>query len=367
MSVYFVYRSHYEGPSGKHVRVLDGDSVLGWFQSAWERAKAADDIGEWLKAELGCDVYGLASIFEAARDEPLPPPKTDRKLKSYLEEHLYVEGEILFKPHALQVLTNDDEIELAYFFLDDHYLALNPGRAAYLLHEGWRLPLSGGEVTSRPSIEAKEVLPPGNGEGVTYLAFLAFYDSGGLTDLEEWGGPCRIEGMRVPQLCGHLENTAPAEDWPMELVLLRSQLRTDEPSGQQLASALGRVAQLPVLRIGGGDLGDPPSGESVEQARDRVERGVGSLKGELDHDPSKSMVGASDHLAQLCLQVGDFFGKEAFHQWIIFDDLWAGQHPDLAGGILRYAKRWDVLTAVTVAPPGGRSLPRPDQSLYLFV
>ena len=54
---------------------------------------------------------------------------------------------------------------------------------------------------------------------------------------------------------------------------------------------------------------------------------------------------ASDHLAQLCLHVGDFFGKDTYHQWIIFDDLWAGEHPDLAEGILRYAKRWDVLTS----------------------
>ena len=166
MSVYFVYRSHYEGPSGKHVRVLDGDSVLGWFQSAWERAKAADDIGEWLKAELGCDVYGLASIFEAARDESLPPPKTDRKLKSYLEEHLYVEGEILFDPHAIQVFTDDDEIELAYFLFDDHYLRDNPGRAAYLLHEGRELPRRAGIIpTSRASVRRKSD-PLGMGLGL---------------------------------------------------------------------------------------------------------------------------------------------------------------------------------------------------------
>jgi hypothetical protein len=345
MGVHFVYRSHYEGPSGKHVRVLDADSVLGWFQGVWERAKGAEDVAAWVEAELGTSVYGLASIFEAARDESLPPSKTDWKLKSYLEEHLYVEGEIIFDPHALQVLTDDDEIELAYFFLDDQYLKENPGRAVYLLHEDWRLPATNGEVSYRPSIETKEVLPAGVGEGVTYLAFLAFYDSGGLTDLDAWGGPCRIEGVRLPGLAGYLETTPPDDSWPMELVLLRSQLRTDEPKGQQVASALGRVAHLPVLRIGEGDLGNPPSGESIEQARVRVERGVGSLKGVLDHDPTKSLVGASDHLAQLCLHVGDFFGKDVYHQWIIFDDLWAGEHRDLAEGILRYAKRWDVLTA----------------------
>jgi hypothetical protein len=33
-----------------------------------------------------------------------------------------------------------------------------------------------------------------------------------------------------------------------------------------------------------------------------------------------------------------------FHRWIIFDDLWASEHRDLADGILRYAKRWGILT-----------------------
>jgi hypothetical protein len=221
MSVHFVYRSHYEGPSGKHVRRLDADSVLGWFQSAWERAKVAEDISEWLADELGTSVYGFSSIFEAARDESLPPPTTDRKLKSYLEEHLYVEGEILHEPHALQVLTDDDEIELAYFFFDDDYLKGNPGRAAYLLHEDWRLPTTSGEATLQPSIMTKEIWPAGNGPGATYLAFLTFSDSLNLTDLDV-DGPCRIEGVRVPELADYLADARPDESWPLELKLLRS-------------------------------------------------------------------------------------------------------------------------------------------------
>jgi hypothetical protein len=295
MSVYFVYRSHYEGPSGKHVRVLDADSVLGWFQSIWERAKVAEDISRWLKSELGCDVYGFASIFEAARDKSLPPPTSDRKLKSYLDEYLYVEGEFKYKRHALQVLTNDDEIELAYFLFDDHYTGGHPGRAAYLLHEAWKLPTRNGEMPVAPSVKVKKLKPSAKGEGTTYLAFLAFYDSGHLSDLDEWGGPCRIEGVRVPHLAEYLEATTVKESWPFELGLLRSQLWPQESDGDRVAAALGRVAHLPVLRLNESDLGNPPSGESVEQARVRVERGVKSLKGILDHDPSKSLVEASDH------------------------------------------------------------------------
>jgi UV DNA damage repair endonuclease len=64
----------------------------------------------------------------------------------------------------------------------------------------------------------------------------------------------------------------------------------------------------------------------------------------LDHDPSKSLISTTDHLLQLCLHTGICFGRDVHHQWIFFDDLWAGANPDLADGILRYAQRWDVLS-----------------------
>ena len=341
MSVYFVYRSHYEGPSGKHVRVLDGDSVLGWFQSAWERAKAADDIGEWLKAELGCDVYGLASIFETARDESLPPPKTDRKLKSYLEEHLYVEGEILFDPHAIQVFTDDDEIELAYFLFDDHYLRDNPGRAAYLLHEGRELPTTSGNNSYQPSISSKEIRPTGHGSGATYLAFLAFSDSLNLTDLDV-AGPCRIDGVRLPRLGDYLVGSSPNETWPLELKLLRSQLLPPD-DGLALSATFKRVARFPILRITGWMMHSGIGLGTQDQARGEFGAILEKLADEgYTNDPSNSIISVGDHVAQLCLSI-DSEG-EMYHQWIIFDDLWAGQHPDLAEGILRYANRWDVLT-----------------------
>jgi hypothetical protein len=343
MSAYFVYRSHYDGPSGKHVRVLDAETVLGWFQAAWERAKAAEDAAEWVEAEVGTVVYGFASIFEAAQDESLPPPTSDSALRSYLEEHLYAEGEIRYRPHALQVLTDDDEIELAYYVLDDEYLKAHPGRAAYLLHEGWKLPTTSGDVPFEPRIEAKEVKPSGAGTGATYLAFLAFYDSGGLSDLDV-EGPCRIGGVRVPQLAKYLEAARPDETWPFELALLRSQVRPEDPTDVRLGAALERVARLPVLRISDTDSRALLRPASLEVARTLVEGAVKGLPGVPDHDASKSLVGASDRIAQLCLHVGNWSGRDVYHQWIVFDDLWAGEHRDLAEGILRYAKRWDVLT-----------------------
>ena len=241
MSVYFVYRSHYEGPSGKHVRRLSADSVLGWFQAVWERAKQANDASEWVSSELGCSVYGFESIFEAARDESLPPPTSDRKLKSYLEEHLHVEGEILYAPHALQVLTDDDEIELASYFFDDDLLNKHPGRAAYLLHEDWRLTVTSGERPYAPAIETKTVGASGDGPGTTYLAFLAFYDSMNL-DLD---GPWRIDGVRLPGLTDYLRGATPGESWPFELKLIRSQLPPDDSAG---TTSVWRWSESPASR-----------------------------------------------------------------------------------------------------------------------
>lgn len=341
MSVYFVYRSHYAGPSGKHVRRLDGDSVLGWLQAVWNRAKQADDTSEWVKSEIGTSVYGFDSIFEAARDENLPLPKSDRKLKSYLEEHLYVEGEIKYKPHALQVLTDDDEIELAYYIFDDHYLAEHPARAAYLLHEDWLLPLTPGERPYVPGIETKLIDPTVSGTGTTYLAFLNFYDSMNL-DLDE-GGPIRIDGVRLPQLAGYLRESEPDEDWPLELRLLRSQLRPDDSGDDGLRRALERVTRLPVLQIGGTVMTSTLGLGTVEQAAVELEGILTKLPASKHgFDPSRSLVGTGDHIAQLCLHTG--WEDRMYHQWFLFDDLWAGEHPDLADGVLRYAKRWDVLS-----------------------
>lgn len=342
MSVYFVYRSHYEGPSGKHVRHLEGDSVLGWFQGVWERAKQADDASEWVKSEIGTSVYDFASIFEAARENDLPPPASDRKLKSYLDDHLHVEGEALYRPHALQVLTDDDEIELACYVFDDHFLKEHPDRAAYLLHEHWQLPVTHGEAPYFPAIETKVVDPSGAGPGTTYVAFLTFYDSLNLTDLDV-EGPWRIDGVRLPGLMDFLREAMPGEEWPFELKLLRSQLPQDAHAGSGLQTSLEGVVRFPVLRIGGSMLTSKIGLGTVEQATAELERILGDLGGQDERpNPSRALISTGDHIAQLCLPLDSEGGT--YHQWFLFDDLWAGEHPDLADGVLRYAKRWDALS-----------------------
>jgi uncharacterized protein (TIGR02996 family) len=377
MAVYFVYRSHYEGPSGKHVRRFDDCTVLDWFRNHWDdlRADAKGAAGR-VEALLGCRVYGFSSLFESAAEHNLPAPATTDDLEAYLNEHLYVEGELYFRPHSIEVLTDDDEIQLAYYIFDDDFLARQRRKAAYLLHDGWRLPGRHGAGGFTPRERTTALRPAARGEGTTYLAFLAYYDSLNLDDIE---CASRIKGVRVPDLARYLVRAQPRE-WPFELRLLRSQLlavpaeagatergflseletspddapwlvysdwladQGRPPAGLVLLErALRAASHYPVAKVCN-RLPTTGAGEGTPlEAREELAALAARLGRPGAQGPARSLLHVEDHLAQLCLHTDRWGNRDLFHQWVFFDDCWASAHPDLARGVLCYAARWDVL------------------------
>jgi uncharacterized protein (TIGR02996 family) len=383
MGVYFVYRSHYEGPACKHLKRFEDASVLDWFRKRWMGLACEDvrEAQERVDREMGTHVFDLACIFQAIAERGLTAPETESQLHQLFRAHLNWGGEILARPHCLQWLTDDDELEMAYYFFDDHFLARHADRAAFLLREGWQLPGGRGERGYRPRVPTAELTPRGQGEGTTYCVLIAYYDSGNLTHLEESGG-WRIRGARLPQFCRYLATVSPDSDWPFELRLLRSQLFArptplikeeaaflatlqEEPGdiatweaysdwleehGQSRAglTVLLRALQgathypvgpmtnqLPLRDFGLGSIG---------AARAELEALAEQVKDHANNDPSRSLVAVQDHVAQLCLHTAVWGKEDLFHQWIFFDDLWASAHPDLARAILRFMGRWDVLS-----------------------
>src|SRR5579884_2914592 len=133
MAIHFVYRSHYHGPTGLYVKHFDEPSILDWFRNRWRGVRYDDGANEYATGLLGTNVYGFASLFDRIAEQSISPPRSPRALGEALKAHLYVEGEVLFSPHVMQVLTDDDEIQLAYYFFDDEYLAKHGQRAAFLL------------------------------------------------------------------------------------------------------------------------------------------------------------------------------------------------------------------------------------------
>jgi hypothetical protein len=354
MSVYFVYRSPYAGPSGKHIRCFPDASVLDWFRRVWVATTALNETSEldahgWLKAELGTSAYGLSSLFENAQDKNLPPPETAAQLEEYIKAELSSEGPKLFSEHAIRVKTDDDDLDLAYFFFDDHYLKEKPQRARYLLYEDWALPTENGKGGFTPNRTIRPLEPAAHGEGAVYIVILSYYDSGCL-DLP---GPRIVPGVRLPGFADYLRRSRPTprsesepgfwvQRWPFELTLLRASL---PKTGPDLSGALARCNQFPFFQVGGGssELGVGSFLEAKAEYKALKEKILAKNPDARHGDPKKSLFRTEEHLAQAALHVGLWPGAGNFHQWYFFDDIWASAHPTLANAFLDYASRWDVL------------------------
>ncbi|GAA3036616.1 hypothetical protein [Streptosporangium longisporum] len=338
---HFVYRTHYEGPLGKRVRRLPDATVLDWFRRGWRTVvdDPAGDARAWVAAELGGDVYGLSTIFEDAREHRLPAPRSWRDLADMLPEHLYHEGDLLVDEHSVRVHTDDDEVELPYFFFDDTLAARHPERVAYLLHDGWPLPDdtregggTGAGTTRDPDAGPDADAPHGPDAVATHAVLLTFYDSESIC----WQPPFSFPGVRLPALAAHLRATAEdLTEWPHELLVLRALVA---PGDDDLGPALRRCNHWPSYD---GELPPELLGEHAPAhafALGRLEESAsgGDLGG--GRDPSRTLLECGAHLAQMSIHLDGHFGHQ---QWFVFDDVWAGRHGDLAASLLRYATDWD--------------------------
>jgi uncharacterized protein (TIGR02996 family) len=359
MSVTFVYRSHYDNPGCKHVRRFETDTVLDWFRSIWKPFRAAPDHAAdqadfYAEKLIGRDVYSFPSLFEKIAEHGWPPPRTMRELVGRLEEALYV-GEMKSGPHHVQVLTDDDELEMAIYVFDDHYAEKHPERVTFLVREDWRLPDGAADGSFKPP-KAPKVRKLVSGEGCTYFAHLAAYDSGSLTDLPEFGQHGRVDGVRVPDFPRYLfameplaRTEAGREELNGELLQLFDGLTrfADKARGDEKAFLTGLRARpddraawsaysdwLEERGRGPGDvlrqtlIGYKPEAGCSQDAR----------------KPRKDQALVQGHVAQACKHIDHWdFAGDVYHHLILFDDLWAAAHPDLATSILRFASRWDVL------------------------
>jgi uncharacterized protein (TIGR02996 family) len=374
--VYFVYRSHYDSPSGKRLARFEDDTLLGWFRSHWPTI-AKGDVGDL----LGFGVYGFGSLFGYDIEVIPPPPATDEELANYVQGNLYSEGPILTSPHLITVQTDDDELEVAYYIFDGHYLEEYGDRASFLLHEGWQLPGGSADGPFEPTEPAWADVPTGQGEGDLYWACEAFQDS---SNFENMGPATRIKGVHVADLARYLARNEPSDMWSDYWLLLRTQLFAegatsepleasfreallDDPDDEAtwaaysdwlqerdlppagliiLERALHGVAHYPLADLDGTGCWNVVRTGTVRQARAALEAAFQAYTPHRhrSHDPAKSCIHVEEHLAQLCVHVARWDRTDLYQQWIFFDDRWGAAHPDLANSILRFTRCWDMLS-----------------------
>lgn len=372
--VYLVSRSEYEVPMGHRVDVFDSPDLLSWFQEHWGTEELERIIsGESRDADgTHASWSGFSQIF--SQMEESKSPQTWDELKTFLED-CHTEGATLVTEHAVQGLTDDDEIDTVWYLFDDEFAEANPGRVGYLLHDRWQLDEAVGEAGASSPESTIEIPSSGNagGEGKVYCVFVSALD--GLT-IRDITGNRRFDGMRLPGFRDYLcqaevplakrwdGNMGPA--WPEELLLLRAAFLRSEPSKDfhQALLDLGpnNINQwLPLAR----PLSDLAfnlkeerflAGEKEGCQRDwrRLMDAIVTERSKSNshwsHEMMPPLVQASPHFCQIRFHEKGTGGSGADlsegHQgtaWLFFDDLWMTAHPDLAESLLRYGKGWDVL------------------------
>jgi hypothetical protein len=375
---WFVYRSPYEGPSGRRVRRLPDATPLAWFQRLWqttadeERFDRDADAHDWveanLEADLGGHVYGLSSVFStsdngasaslrADRRGPLPA-STWQELEELLRRHLHVEGgphdQIHVDEHSVRVGTDDDEVDLAYYFFDDT-LAAASDQTAYLLLEDWRLPVAlgeGGRFDEPAGV--RRLTARRGGTGASYVVALKPEDH--FAHSCDLVPPTVLVGVRLPELASHLRSVRPSPadpGWPATLLILRSLVA---PMDQRVGPTLRRYTH---------SVGRMQERDAAEQVRRSATQGHATAHGALEEllqrpppgqgtswsepDAARSCVSDTEHLVQALVHVHELFGYE---RWYLFDDVWADSHPELAASLLRYASSWDPFDAADAPGQG---------------
>lgn len=323
--LYLAYRSGYF-PNCRYIKEFEEESILNWFQRYWDKftTENPEEDDDYVKV-LGTHIYGF-SIWQVD-DEPIPSSPTNfEELISIIGKYIY-NNEIEGDENCLKVLTDDDEIELAWFLFTEKYKQENFDNLSLWFCN--QLPIRYGENGLKLNVEI-EILPQGNKEGCVYFISCPIYDGANLEDLE---GAYKIENIRLPDLITYLkENEFEDSGYEYdagysELEFLQYISRGSE--NINVETLFNIFSKIPITEL------------NVNQDGTNQYEGctIDELLGlDLRNDAKKSIVNASEHICEISINtVGEFY-----NYWIIFDDLWVEENEKLAKSILCFGKDWKI-------------------------
>lgn len=363
MATHLVYRTPYIEKNQKFYRQFPEQTVLEWFQSLW---KFYDDDADVfygnVKQYIGTNIYGfwgpfrMDMAYQEDRSNPVPPASS-AELSTYLLRG-YVNEVQVISEHAVQVLTDDDELDAAYYIFDDYYAASHADIVRYLIHDSWELPTSfvASPHFDPPVIDYYE-FNPGKGEGAIYCIIASDWGAGGnYSNLKDH--VIKIPGVRLDDgLVEHLLSSTPDDSWLEDFLWWRTQIDEDE---RTLSRMFANFGQLPAFHMT--YLDTEYSYDSFYHTNHRVGRAYLATYFAQYPRPSHHLIyndpaalsffQESKHFFQASIYVESWKEHPTFdlgtnfpvyYHYIFFDDLWASSNPHLAYSLLRYGSRWDVL------------------------
>ena len=337
MATYFVYRCGDLGPTARHLKRFEDATVLDWFRNHWRPFADYDSANAYLNELVGVKVYSIGDLYFDDEQPELPRPETLDDVRAAVLRTYH--NAICFEEHCVQVLTDDDETDMAFYFFDDVFLLKHRDLAAYVLNEDWRLPEGEGEEGWAASESTRPALGEirGDGPGCLYTAVI---DTCGGHHLGDGFAAQHVLGVRVPELCRWLMRLPGSlEDHDYHFEELRSVLLSkDLTQSREERAFLKALQKDPHDDVTWKVYGDwtqdqgvrPPGLRLLERALPRHRSGG---------NPKRNLAQVGDRVGQLFAHEGD----KDFEHWFFFDDLWGNAHPALANALLRYT-RWDMLS-----------------------
>ncbi len=325
MKIYFAFRSGYEKTT-RYVKEFEADSVLDWFQKNWDTFQGEYGCEENL---LGVHVYGFPIDDEDLEEgQKVQKPKTLSQLKAQIEEYIY-QNETKINANCLQVYTDDDEIELAWYVFDEKFIENNPDKIAIWLN-GY-LPTTFGNNGLKLASKCIEITPNGTENGCVYYGSNPFYDSGNFETLE---GLYKIENIRLPTLLNYLRANQINVKKGAEPTYGLNELRFIQFIAKQLPTAnfteiIEMLGKMPLTELEDIDLENLDNYSLNDIMKTNTE----------NFEPSKSsFIKINEHCCEWNTVAMDMF----HNYFVFFDDLWVEKNESFAKNLAQFTKTWQL-------------------------
>jgi len=125
--VTFIARTPYDQPLGRVVRRFEVDSIQDWFRKYWQCGDSTEQV---FRAFLPL----VEGVLKGNQDVRLNHNDFVASLKSALESCLHC-NRLHVTEHAIEIISDDDEQTVLFYWFDSKFLAENRDKFSYLVRE----------------------------------------------------------------------------------------------------------------------------------------------------------------------------------------------------------------------------------------
>lgn len=357
MALYFIYRTPYNTLVSKFTKRIEANSILEWFQQIWRLDLNGADLTQFFIETFGMEVYGIVDIGYPIVGRQIQQPESFDELIKIIKENAYINSLKTENEKYLEVETDDDDFDLAWYLIEEEYAKKNLNRFSYLIYEDWKLPINFSEGGKKKlDYDFKEIINPvEKKEGELYFISICQDDADGPIQEK----PIKISGIRLTDLKDYLINEKFSyEELPKELILYLVKLKEQEKlTNELLISDLEsfqdaillfhqlfqsyKIIEKDKLNLG------------YEASKQEFEKKFNILREKISYlDEMKEFyIRGNEHFIQMTIQA-TFFGvpidlenmeiKKQYDQIFIFDDLWVNENYELANSLVNYYTSWSL-------------------------